>query len=96
MYLSFVQVDWVELWRTGGLPSVIAILAVVGIIAGAKWFKSTMEGTLTDARKERDSARVTNETQANRFLDSMTKRDEIMEKGFDEILNELRNNPRRK
>lgn len=96
MLATLIQVDWVELWRTGGLPSVIAILAVVGIIAGAKWFKSTMEGTLTDARKERDSARVTNETQANRFLDSMTKRDEIMEKGFDEILNELRNNPRRK
>lgn len=93
MTVSFAQVDWVELWRTGGLPSVIAILAVVGIIAGAKWFKSTMEGTLTDARKERDSARVTNEMQANRFLDSMSKRDEIMEKGFDEILNELRSNP---
>lgn len=98
MSVAALQVDWVELWRTGGLPSVIAILAVVGIIAGAKWFKSTMEGTLADARKERDSARVANETQANRFLDSMSKRDEIMEKGFDEILYELRNspNPRRK
>lgn len=98
MTLSFVQVDWVELWRAGGLPSVIAILAVVGIIAGAKWFKSTMEGTLADARKERDAAKVANETQANRFLESMSKRDEIMEKGFDEILHELRStpNPRRK
>lgn len=98
MLLSIAQVDWVEVWRSGGLPSVIAILAVVGIIAGAKWFKSTMEGTLADARKERDAARVVNETQANRFLDSMSKRDEIMEKGFDEILSELRNspNPRRK
>lgn len=98
MPISLTQIDWVEVWRSGGLPSVIAILSVVGIIAGAKWFKSTMEGTLADARKERDSARVANETQANRFLDSMTKRDEIMEKGFDEILYELRNtpNPRRK
>lgn len=68
-------------------------MAVIGIIAGARWFKSTMEGTLVDARKERDSAREQNETQANRFLDSMNKRDDIMEKGFDEILNELRNNP---
>lgn len=93
MTLSLAQVDWVEVWRSGGLPSVIAILAVIGIIAGAKWFKSTMEGTLTDARNERDAARQTNETQANRFLDSMAKRDEIMEKGFDEILHELRNNP---
>lgn len=93
MPISLVQIDWVEVWRTGGLPSVIAILAIVGIIAGAKWFKSTMEGTLTDARKERDAARVTNEAQANRFLEAMSKRDEIMEKGFDEILHELRVNP---
>lgn len=98
MLLLLVQVDWVEVWRSGGLPSVIAILAVIGIIAGAKWFKSTMEGTLADARKERDAARVANETQANRFLDSIAKRDEIMEKGFDEILHELRSSssPRRK
>lgn len=96
MLLLLAQIDWVEVWRSGGLPSIIAILAVVGIIAGAKWFKSTMEGTLTDARKERDAARISNEQQANRFLDSLAKRDEIMEKGFDEILHEIRNNPRRK
>lgn len=93
MLSSLAQIDWVEVWRSGGLPSVIAILAVVGIIAGARWFKSTMEGTLADARKERDAARVSNETQANKFIDSLAKRDDIMEKGFDEILHELRGNP---
>lgn len=94
--MSFVQVDWVEVWRSGGLPSVIAILAVVGIIAGAKWFKSTMEGTLTDARKERDAARTTLEAQADKYIESMTRLGDIQEKGFDEVLRELRNSPRRK
>lgn len=91
-----VQVDWVEVWRSGGLPSVIAILAVVGIIAGAKWFKSTMEGTLADARKERDAARTTLEAQADKYIESMTRLGDIQEKGFDEVLRELRNSPRRK
>lgn len=106
MYPLLIQVDWVDLWRSGGLPAIIAILAVVGIVAGAKWFKSTMEGTLADARKERDAMRVLNEqqakdfraaieTQANKFLESLKFRDDIQEKGFDEILREMRN-PRRK
>lgn len=95
MLWSLAQVDWVELWRTGGLPSVIAILAVVGIVAGAKWFKSTMEGTLADARKERDAARISLEAQANKYIESMTRLGDIQEKGFDEVLRELRS-PRRK
>lgn len=95
--MLLIQVDWVELLRTGGLAGVITILAVIGIIAAAKWFKNTMEGTLADARKERDAMRQLNEAQANKYLESMAKRDEIQEKGFDEILRELRNNnPRRK
>lgn len=96
MLSLLVQVDWVEVWRSGGLPSVIAILAVVGIIAGAKWFKSTMEGTLADARKERDAARTTLEAQADKYIESMTRLGDIQEKGFDEVLRELRNSPRRK
>lgn len=89
------QVDWVDLWRTGGLPAVLAILGVVGIVAGARWFKSTMESTLSDARKERDAARTALEAQANKYLESMSKLGEIQEKGFDEVLRELRG-PRRK
>lgn len=95
MTLLITQVDWVELWRSGGLPAVLAILGVVGIVAGARWFKSTMESTLTDARKERDAARATLEAQANKYIESMTKLGDIQEKGFDEVLRELRT-PRRK
>ena len=90
-----IQIDWVELWRTGGPQGVIAILCIVGIVAGARWFKSTMEGTLADARKERDAARATLEAQANKYIESMTRLGDIQEKGFDEVLRELRN-PRRK
>lgn len=103
-----LQVDWVELWRSGGLPAVIVILAVLGIAAAAKWFKATMEGTLADARsernKEREDARAEREeyrklieSQANKHLESLRLRDQIQEKGFDEILREIRSsNPRRK
>lgn len=90
------QIDWTQIGQVWGPLGVGFVLLLVLIVAGARWFKSTMEGTLADARRERDAARVSNETQANRFLDSMTKRDDIMEKGFDEILNELRSRPRSK
>lgn len=92
MFLQ-AQIDWTQIGQVWGPLGVGFVLLLVLIVAGARWFKSTMEGTLADARRERDAARVANETQANRFLDSMTKRDEIMEKGFDEILHELRGNP---
>lgn len=95
MALLITQVDWVELWKSGGLPAILAILGVVGIVAGARWFKSTMESTLSDARKERDAARATLETQANKYIESMTNLGRIQEKGFDEILREIRT-PRRK
>lgn len=95
MPATLIQVDWIELWRTGGLQGVLAVLGIVGFIAAAKWFKSTMEGTLTDARKERDAARISLEAQANKYIESMTRLGDIQEKGFDEVLRELRT-PRRK
>lgn len=97
MFLQ-TQIDWSRIGQIWGPLGVIAVVFLILIVAGAKWFKSTMEGTLADARKERDAARVANEQQASRFLESLAKRDEIMEKGFDEILHEIRNsnNVRRK
>lgn len=89
------SIDWAEAGRVWGPLGIGFILLLVLIVAGAKWFKSTMETTLADARKERDAARAANEAQASRFLESLRIRDEIQEKGFDEILRELRN-PRRK
>lgn len=106
--LLLAQIDWVELWRSGGFPAIIAVLIAAGVIGAAKWFKSTMEGTLADARqernKEREDARSEREefrrlieSQANKHLESLRIRDQIQEKGFDEILREIRSNqPRRK
>lgn len=88
--------EWGELLRTAGPLGVVFTIAVIGLIGAAKWFKSTMEGTLTDARKERDEMRQLAKSQAEGFLQSLKIRDEIQEKGFDEILRELRSNPRRK
>lgn len=90
-----LQSEWESILKTAGPLGVIFLLAIMGIVGAAKWFKSLMEGALADARKERDAARAQNETQASKFLESLKIRDEIQEKGFDEILRELRN-PRRK
>lgn len=93
--MTFQVTEWGELLRTVGPLGVAFLVAVVGIIGAARWFKSTMEGTLADARKERDQARATLEAQANKYIESMTRLGDIQEKGFDEVLRELRN-PRRK
>ena len=90
------QIDWSEIGKIWGPLGIMAVLLLLLVVAGAKWFKNMMDGTLADARKERDAARAANEAQANRFLESLKLRDEIQEKGFDEILRELRNNNSRR
>lgn len=91
------QIDWTAVGQLWGPLGIIAVLFLIMVVGGAKWFKSIMDGTLADARKERDTMRQINETQANKFLESLQLRDEIQEKGFDEILRELRETyPRRK
>jgi hypothetical protein len=95
--IAQAQIDWSQVGQIWGPLGLGFVLLLLLIVAGAKWFKSTMEGTLADARKERDAMRDLVNTQANKFLDSLKIRDDIQEKGFDEILRELRNtNPRRK
>lgn len=75
----------------------VFVIAVIGIVAGARLVKSLILGTIEDARKERDYMRQQREREATAFVESMKHRDELMEKGFDEVLRELRNNsPRRK
>lgn len=90
-----MQADYEPILKLYGPLGVIFLLAIAGIVGAARWFKSMMETTLADARKERDAARASLEGQANRFLESLKFRDDIQEKGFDEILRELRS-PRRK
>lgn len=93
--ITQTQIDWTQIGQVWGPLGIGFVLLLIFIVAGARWFKSTMEGTLADARRERDAMRATVETQANKFLDSLKIRDDIQEKGFDEILRELRG-PRRK
>ena len=90
-----MQAEWEPVLKLYGPLGVIFLLAIAGIVGAARWFKAMMDATLADARRERDAARSSLETQANRFLESLKFRDDIQEKGFDEILRELRN-PRRK
>jgi flagellar biosynthesis/type III secretory pathway M-ring protein FliF/YscJ len=90
-----LQGEWESILKTAGPLGVVFLLAVMGIVGAARWFKSLMEGTLADSRKERDANRAALEAQATKFLESLKIRDDIQEKGFDEILRELRI-PRRK
>lgn len=87
--------EWGELLKTAGPLGVGFTVLIIGLVAAARWFKSTMETTLADARKERDAARTSLDSQANKYIESMSKLGEIQEKGFDEVLRELRT-PRRK
>jgi hypothetical protein len=94
--IAYIQIDWESVFKSAGPLGVVFILAVIGFVGGAKWLKNFVEGTLADARKDRDAARSQLDAQASRFLESLKLRDEIQEKGFDEILRELRNNTTRR
>lgn len=97
MLLLLQQVDWEAIGKTWGPLGVIFVVAIFGIVAGARMVKSMVLGTIEDARKERDYMRQQREREANAFIQSLTTRDELMKEGFDEVLREMRDNhPRRK
>lgn len=90
------EIPWEQVAKLWGPLGLGFTVLLVLIVAAAKWFKATLEGTITDARKERDAARQYNEAMTSRFLESLDKRDDVMERGFDEVLKEIRDTPRRK
>lgn len=94
--LIATQVDWEIVAKTWGPLGVIFVLSVIGIVAGARMVKALILGTIEDARKERDYMRQQREREATAFIQSLEKRDELMKEGFDEVLREIRNTPRRK
>lgn len=88
-------INWTEIGRTWGPLGVIFVLAVIGIVAGARLVKNMVLGTIEDARKERDYMRTQREKEAQAFIASLNVRDELMKKGFEEVLHEIRNNRRK-
>lgn len=90
------QIDWSAIGRTWGPLGVVFVVAIVGIIAGARLVRSLILGTIEDARKERDYMRTQREREATAFIESLQKQGELIEKGFDEVLREIRDTPRRK
>lgn len=93
--LILQPIDWSVIAKTWGPLGVVFVLAVIGIVAGAKTVKSLILGTIEDARKERDYMRQQREREATAFIESMNRRDEMMKEGFDEVLHELRNGRRK-
>ena len=88
--MGLLQINWELVAKTWGPLGIGFVLLLVLIVGGAKWFKSTLIGSLDDARKERDYMRQQREREADKFIESLRYRDEIMRKGFDEILSEMR------
>lgn len=88
-------ISWSEIGRVWGPLGLGYVLLLLMVVAGAKWFKSSLTSTTEDARRERDYARQQRERESDKFLESLRVRDELMKKGFEEVLHELRNNRRK-
>ena len=84
------QIDWESVGKTWGPLGIIFIIAVVGVVAGARAIKSIILGTIEDARKERDYMRAQREREATAFIQSLKDQGEMMKEGFDEVLREMR------
>lgn len=110
--LAILQADLDVFIRTYGKWGIVVFVGVVtligaakliksGLIAAATMFKSLFEGTLADARAERDLAKQQSERreqafmqalkdQAASFQQSSAERDKVMREGFDELLHEVK------
>ena len=93
--LFALQVDWDVFAKTYGPLGVVFMLAVVGIIAGAKMVRSLIMGTIEDARRERDYMRQQREREATAFIQALKDQGELMKDGFDEVLREMRDHRRK-
>jgi len=90
--LAQTQIPWEEAAKVWGPLGIIFLAAIVGAAFFVRWHKTFVEASMADARRERDMARELLARQADQFLASLEKRDDAMEKGFDEVLHEIRNN----
>jgi uncharacterized membrane protein len=90
------QVNWETVGKTWGPLGVVFVLAVLGIVFGAKAIKGIVLGTIEDARKDRDYMRQQREREATAFIESLRQQGEMMKEGFDEVLREIRGNSTRR
>lgn len=89
-YLLAQQIDWDSVGRTWGPLGVAYVLFLACTVAALKLGKALIQGTINDARNERDYMRQMREKEADKFIESLRLRDELMKAGFDEVLRELR------
>lgn len=72
----FQSIDWAAVAKTWGFIGVFSVVALVLLVAGAKWMKGLLTDTISDARKERDRMAAQIDRQAQQFLESLKYRDE--------------------
>lgn len=95
MLVQAEQIPWEQAAKIWGPLGVIFVLAIAGFIYGVKWHKHFVETAMSDLRQDRDKSRDLNERQATNFLNALERQANTFEKGFDEVINELRT-PRRR
>lgn len=61
----------------------------------AEQHSAALHEQIVEAREERDYSRQLREQEANKFLDSLRLRDEKMERGFDEVVQAIRDTRRK-
>lgn len=93
--LIATQVDWDAVGRLWGPLGIVFVLAVLVVLAILKLAQKLVMGTIEDARKERDYVRQQREREADKFIESLKVRDELMRDGFDEVLREIRDTRRK-
>lgn len=73
--LTFFQsLDFVSLWKAGGINAVVAVVFLVLLLGAAKWGKTILTDTIADARKDRDASRQLLKEMAAEFTEH-TKRE---------------------
>jgi len=94
--MLLMQVDWDSVGRIWGPLGVVFVVFMLVVIGLFKLGQRLLTETIADARKERDLANARYDRQAEKFIESLKVRDDLTQKGFDEVLRELRNSHSRR
>jgi hypothetical protein len=70
---------------TWGFLGIFSVVALLGIIAAFRWFKTLLTDTIIDARNERDRMSAQLDKQAGEFTEALKYRDDKFKEVADAI-----------
>lgn len=83
-------IDWTAIGKTWGPLGIVFTVVMALLPFGVRYVKQLIQGTIDDARQERNAARQARSEETKAFLEALRSRDLAMKESFRDIVDELR------